>query len=227
VSTPLRLMPAIITLTMAIAPSCGVEDRTDLDVTAPRTDLRVGETVQLKVVHRLTGGSSRDLTGAQTGTVYHTTSESMLIPEPDGKVTCIGAGDRQQESAVVGVGNRAHHGHLRFRLFSAGPGPSLDVVAENSQLREGEKTQLHVFRRPGDGSRKEITATSDGTHYLTFAGTATMDRSVIDISAAGLASAANTIGKYNYRTVTVFVRNGDSVGWVRLTVVPAKATNAR
>jgi hypothetical protein len=54
-----------------------------------------------------------------------------------------------------------------------------------------------------------------------------MDRSVIDISAAGLASAANTIGKYNYRTVTVFVRNGDSVGWVRLTVVPAKATNAR
>ena len=69
--------------------SCGLRNPTDLDVRAPKTTLRVGETVRLSVTQKMPGGSTRDLMSRTTGTVYYTTGESMLIPEPDGKVTCI------------------------------------------------------------------------------------------------------------------------------------------
>jgi hypothetical protein len=38
-----------------------------------------------------------------------------------------------------------------------------------------------------------------------------VDSSVVTISDTGLVSAASSIGSYNYRTVIVFVRNGDYV----------------
>ena len=201
--------------------SCKVEDRTDLEVAAPRTELRVGETVQLSVIQKQADGSTRDLTSPSTGTVYSTTSESMLIPEPDGKVTCIGTGGRDRESAVIGVGNGEHHGHIRFHLLPPGPGPGLEVIAEKTVLHEGEKVQLRVFKPQADGGRKELTGVATGTRYLTFAGNATVDPSVINVNAAGLASATSSIGNYNYRTVIVFVRNEDSVGWIELKVVHA------
>lgn len=220
----LRILLITIALMSALCfSSCGIEDQTDLEVTATKTTLGVGETAQLSVIQRLPDGTVRDLTSPSTGTVYYTTSESMLIPEPDGRVTCIGTNGRDQESAVIGVGNGHHHGHIRFKLLSPGPGPGLEVIAEKAELREGEKTQLHVFKSLPDGSRKELTATSTGTRYLTFAGTSMVDSSVITISDTGLASAASSIGKYKYRTVIVFVRNEDSVGWIQLKVVRANA----
>jgi hypothetical protein len=144
----------------------------------------------------------------------------MLIPEADGRVTCIGTNDRDRESAVIGAGNGDHHGSLRFQLLPAGPGPGLDVRAERTVLRAGEQVQLHVFKAATDGGRKELTAVSTGTRYLTFAGNATVDSSVISVSDMGLASAAIAIGRFNYRTVIVFMRNADAVGWIVLKVVP-------
>ena len=60
-----------------------------------------------------------------------------------------------------------------------------------------------------------------GGGYLAFTGYGVIDPSVIRISDTGLASAADSIGHYNYRTVIVFVRNGDSVGWIELKVTHA------
>jgi hypothetical protein len=99
----LRFLLVIMALMSALTISgCGIEDRTDLEVTAPKTDLRVGETVQLSVTQKLPDGSTRDLTSPAEGTVYYTTSESMLIPETDGKATCIGTDNKEGESAVIG-----------------------------------------------------------------------------------------------------------------------------
>jgi hypothetical protein len=220
----LRSLLVIMALMSALSISgCGIEDRTDLEVTAPKTDLRVGETVQLSVTQKLRDGSTRDLTSPAAGTVYYTTSESMLIPETDGKATCIGTDNKDRESAVIGVVNGKLHGHIRFHLISPGPGPGLEVIAEKTELREGDRTQLHVFKVLPDGSRKELTDASSSTRYLTFAGGAMADSSVVSISNTGLVSAAGSIGSYNYRTVIVFVRNEDSVGWIQLKVVPARA----
>jgi len=205
---------------------CGIEDPTDLEVTAPETTLRVGETVQLSVVKRLPDRSTRELTSPGAGSVYYTTSESMLIPEPDGRVTCIGTNGRDEESAVIGVENREHHGHIRFKLFPPGPGPGLEVIADKTVLREGERARLHVFKSLPDGSRKELTAAATGTRYLTFAGNALADSSVISISGTGLASTTDSIGHFSYRTVIVFVRNEDSVGWVVMKIVQANVGRA-
>ena len=217
-----RLLFMAMTLASLLAVSgCGVMDQTDLQVTAPRTELRVGETVQLSVTQKQPDGSTRDLTGPASGTVYYTTGESVLIPEPDGRVTCIGTNGRDRESAVVGVSNGQHHGHIRFSLLPQGPGPSLQVAADKDVLREGERVQLRVFKPLADGSRKELTDTSTGTQYLTFSGNAMADSGVVTVSGSGLATVTASIGSYNYRTVIVFVRNADDVGWVELKIVHA------
>ena len=210
----------LIALASAVSlASCGLLSQTDLQVTAPRTTLRVGETVQLSVKQRQPDGTTRDVSDPGSGTRYYTTGESVLIPEPDGRVTCIGTAGKDHESAVIGATNGEKAGSVRFDLLPAGPGPGLEVTADKSVLQEGERVQLHVFKSSAAGFRKELTATSTGTRYLLFAGQAFPDPTVIGVSETGLASAVSSIGSYNYRTVFVFVRNEDSVGWIELKVV--------
>ena len=211
----------IAAMSVILLASCGLLSQADLQVSAPRTTLRVGETVQLSVRQRQPDGTTRDVTDPTSGTRYYTTGESVLIPELDGRVTCIGTGGKDHESAVIGAANGEKTGSLRFELLPAGPGPGLEVTAEKSVLQEGERVQLHVFKSSPAGVRRELTATSTGTRYLLFAGQAFPDPSVIVVSETGLASAVSSIGSYNYRTVFVFVRNEDSVGWIELKVVHA------
>ena len=190
-------------------------------VTAPKTTLRVGETVQLKVIEKLPDGSTRDLADQSTGTTYFTTSESRLVPEPDGRVTCTGIYDRKTNIVSIGVRNGQFRGSVDFNILPGGPGPGLEVVPENSVLHEGGKTQIHIYEPLQGGSRREVTAASTGTRYLTFPGYGRHDPSSINIDDTGLASATDSIGRSNRRTVVVFVRNGDSVGWTKMTVLPA------
>ena len=208
-------------MSVVLLASCGLLSQADLQVSAPRTTLRVGETVQLSVRQRQPDGTTRDVTDPTSGTRYYTTGESVLIPELDGRVTCIGTGGKDHEAAVIGAANGEKTGSLRFELLPAGPGPGLEVTAEKSVLQEGERVQLHVFKSSPAGVRRELAATSTGTRYLLFAGQAFPDPSVIVVSETGLASAVSSIGSYNYRTVFVFVRNEDSVGWIELKVVRA------
>ncbi|MFQ5801545.1 MAG: hypothetical protein ACE5JQ_01450 [Candidatus Methylomirabilales bacterium] len=192
-----------------------------LSVSAPSTILQVGETVHLTVVHKLPDGTMRDLTDPTTGTTYFTTSESMLIPERDGRATCVGTRRRDQESAIIGVQNGKLYGSISFTLLPTGPGPSLEVVADKDVLSEGEKTQLHVYKPLPEGGFQDVTATVVGTQYLTFTGYGRIDPSVISITRTGEVSAPTSIGRYNRRTVVVFVRHANNVGWVQLQVVRA------
>ena len=146
----------LMTMALISAPSfscCGIEDRTDLEVTAPKKTLRVGETVQLSVLQRLPDGSTRELTKPSTGSVYFTTSESMLIPEPDGRVTCIGTDGQDEESAVIGVVNGRHHGHIRFKLLA--PGLALKSLPTKRCFTK-ERTRSFMFSScsPSAAARK-------------------------------------------------------------------------
>ena len=201
-----------------ISPDAESANAIGLHIRPSKTTLRIGETIQLTVTERLPDGSTRDLTSPATGTLYDTTSESMLVPEDDGRVTCIGTHDENWNVATVAAQNGKLRKKVRLRLLAAdAPGPSLNVVADKKVLREGEKAQLHVFKPLPGGTRRELTGAA-GTRYLTFAGYGVVDPSVISIDKTGLASATNSIGNYNHRTVVVFVRNGDSVGWIDLEV---------
>lgn len=114
----------------------------DLHVIAPRTTLRPGETVQLTVLHKAGDGTVRDLTSAASGTRYVTTSESVLVPEPDGRVTCVGARDRPQERETILAFNAKRTGQVTFDVLPGGPGPTLTVSADRTTLAEGERTRL-------------------------------------------------------------------------------------
>jgi len=197
--------------------------RDALDVTAPKTTLRVGETVQLKVIQKLPDGLQRDLTDSSTGTKYSTTSEAMLIPESDGRVTCVGTNEKPRESAIIGIRNGKLRGSISFDLLPAGPGPGLEVLADKVVLYEGGHTQLHVYKPSREGGHKDVTTASTGTVYLTLTGYGVQDPSVIQISDTGLVTVTDSIGDYTRRTVIVFVRNGDKVGWIELKVFPARS----
>ena len=200
--------------------SVTVIEKDALYVTAPKTTLLVGETVQLTVQQKLPDGSMRDITDSSVGTTYFTTSESRLIPEPDGRVTCIGTRGKAQESAIIGARNGKLYGAIEFTLLSPGPGPSLEVVAEKTVLYEGEQTRLRVYKPLPDGGRQDVTATSTGTTYLVFPGYGSRDPSVVRIDDKGLVSAPDTVRPYNSISVIVFVRNRGKVGWIELKVSP-------
>jgi hypothetical protein len=206
------------TVLVEISPSQEVANAVGLHIKPPKTTLAIGETMQLAVIERLPDGSTRDLTSPRAGTDYDTTSESMLIPEPDGRVTCIGLHEGNWDVATVAAQNGKFRAKARLKLVAGGPGPSLQIVADKTVLREGERVQLHVFKPLAGGSRKELTTAATGTRYLTFAGFGVIDSSVVSVSGSGLAAATASIGSYNYRTVIVFVRNADDVGWIELKV---------
>src|SRR5262245_20713164 len=94
----------------------------DLSVKAVSTLLGVGESVRVTVWRKASWFRTAALRDPSR-TVYATTSESALVIEPDGWVTCIGTYGQPQESAWVVAMNGASHGHLSFDLSPQGPGP--------------------------------------------------------------------------------------------------------
>lgn len=100
-----------------------------LSVSAPTTTLHVGESTQL-TVQRKSGLFSHQELEHPSATSYYTVSESELIVEPDGRVTCVGTGGRTEDRISVAAQNGRDVGHARFDLLPVGPGPSLDFVTD-------------------------------------------------------------------------------------------------
>src|SRR5271156_3718531 len=107
----------------------GIGER--LELTARTTSLHLGESVQLTVKKKGSWFRSFDLEDPSK-TTSDTTSESTLVVEPDGKVTCVGTYNRPTESAIITAWNRRNHGSLTVECLQAGPGPTLDVAADSA-----------------------------------------------------------------------------------------------
>jgi len=159
----------------------------DLKLSADSASLGVGESVQLMVRQKASWFSTTPLLDPAR-TTYTTTSESALIVEPDGRVTCVGTYGRPQESAWVSATNGQRHGHLSFELSPLGPGPTLDFMVESTDLplvpdnarspfvpccspplalREGQQMRFKVRDR---ASGRELTSSTAGTRYTLFFG---------------------------------------------------------
>jgi len=77
----------IFLLSVLWANSAMVATIVSIAVTAPRTVLKVGETVQLTVIATLDDGSTIDVTAGSTGTLYFSSSPSATSVDADGLVT--------------------------------------------------------------------------------------------------------------------------------------------
>lgn len=189
-----------------------------LSVTASKTDLGTGESANLKVITKLADGETQDVT-SNSSTAYITTSEYRLIPEGNGKVTCVGTNNRESDSAIVS----AHYGNVsdkvEFELHEQGPGPSLEIDLGKDVLQEGERTKFSVRSRK-DG--RVLTSRSSGTNYLIFGGKGIAEPDLLLIDdASGTIAAAHSLGEYRWRSPILFVRNGNLVGWTTLKIVHA------
>ncbi len=160
----------------------------DLKLTAERTSLGVGQSVQVIVQKKVSWFRTAELTDS-SNTTYWTTSESALVVEPDGWVTCVGTNGASTESAWISATNGKSHGHLSFDLRSEGPGPTLDLVTAGADLspvpdtvlrspfvpccstllalNEGQQMRFKVQSR---ASRRELTSSATGTRYTLFFG---------------------------------------------------------
>ena len=187
-----------------------------LKLTASRTELGIGESANIKVIRKLSDGSVEDITN-NPATRYITTSESHLIPEPGGKVTCISTSNRPTDNAIITAFFSNFSDKLEFDLRQRGPGPSLKVEVEKAMLQEGERAKFSI-RSVKDG--RDLTARASGTSYLVFGGVGVPEENLLSIDdATGSITAAGSLGQYNRRSVVVFVRNGDLVGWTELKLV--------
>ena len=99
-----------------------------LSVSAPTTTLRVGESTRLTVQKKRGFFLHRKLERPDM-TTYLTVSESELVVEPDGQVTCVGTAGRTKDEIWLSAKNGRDSGHMSFDLLQAGPGPGLDFVA--------------------------------------------------------------------------------------------------
>lgn len=222
-------------------------DPSGLVVRAPKTTLGVGETVQLAVFNRGPGFFETHALEPRS-LVWRTTGESVLVPEPDGRVTCVGTNGRETESAIISAASGTHRGWRRFRVTRSGPGPSLDFVTRDSVgpcpdsltercivLHEGDSVRFRLMRTHLPGA-SDVTARSTGTTYLVFVGSGLANdptpqaiigepwpqglnaASVRIDDANQIIRAPDSIGSLNWLRVIVLARNNDSVGWLFLRI---------
>lgn len=243
----------LVLILAAFTSGCSVSGPFEtLRVEAPKSTLRIGESIQLKVERKLSWFRTAPLEESAKPT-YSTTSESLLVVEPDGKATCVGTHGQRAESAWIGALSGQSYGHLQFDLLPDGPGPTLDVAIDSPQplpksaqspwkpccsepvgLVEGHQLQFRIRER---SSGHDLTSLTTGTKYTLFFGSGVPNDgqpSIIagggyDVSARnvrldadkGTLTAPESIGKLNRAEVTVFVRNGELVGWREVDIIHA------
>ena len=158
-----------------------------LTLAAATTSLGVGESVRVTVRRKVWWFRSAELADPSQ-TQYSTTSESALVVEPDGWVTCVGTYGRPHESAWVSARNGTAYGHLSVDLTPNGPGPTLELVPASSDLpalpdnarsifvpccsaplalHEGQTMRFAIRTR---GAGRDLTSTGAGTRYTLFFG---------------------------------------------------------
>lgn len=218
---------------------------------APRTTLRPGESVRVSAglrtlsgVHPLPADSLE----------WHTTGESVMLVERDGRVTAIGTNGRARESAIVGANRGARHASLRFFVEPGGRGPSLAITTGAGRepctawpvelcviLHEGDSLSFRVHERDGT----DVTARASGTRYQVFAGSGSADdpnpglviggtwpeslnADAIRIDdRSGTLRVPASIAPLRWFGVTILVRHGESVGWLFVRVDPRTSRGAR
>jgi hypothetical protein len=82
-----------------------------LSVSAPANTLHVGESTRL-TVQRKRGLVLHEKLQRPDATTYFTVSESELVVEPDGQVTCVGMGGRAKDEIWVFAENGRDRGHI-------------------------------------------------------------------------------------------------------------------
>jgi hypothetical protein len=244
-----RSVGTVALVLAALATGCQPALWEDLQVRAPKSTLRIGESVQLSVERKL--GWFRANIVEPSRVSYFTTSESTLVVESDGRATCVGTHGRPLESAWITVSSGKRVGRLTLELLPDGPGPTLEVVAESTELlpvdarsqwtpccseplalTEGHQLKFAV-REPSSG--RDLTSAATGTIYTLFYGSGVpndpqpsiVTGSVDGASAKnfrldserGIVTAPESIGRWNRARVIVFVRNRELVGWREIVII--------
>jgi hypothetical protein len=249
-------LPLVLVASFVLSVVVGLGIRlwtSELDVSAPHTTLRMGETVQLAVARKTWLGT--EPIEHPERTMYITTWESMTTVEPDGRVTGVGTWGKARETSGVTALNGKLHGRVGLSVRAEGPGPSLDFIVDAPsvvgmpaatccstpvQLVEGQRAAFRVLRH--DPQHSDVTRRNAGTRYTLFFGSGVPnDPNAAQIvgygegigpatfqvdDESGTIVAPGSIGSLNFFTVLVLARNGEAVGWKQVKLVHASVSPA-
>ncbi|MGG3471674.1 Ig-like domain-containing protein, partial [Neobacillus pocheonensis] len=171
--------------------------------------LTAGATQQLTVTATMGDGNLKDVTASSTGTVYTSSNTDRATVDAEGKitipstatagtVTITAKNGTYQSTVIVTVGKNL-----------ANEIKSLALTPGTVTLTAGATQQLSVTATMGDGSLKDVTASSAGTMYTSSNSARAMVDAEGKITIPGTATAG---------TVTITAKNGTYQSTIVVTV---------
>ena len=168
-----------------------------------------GSEIQLKVTGTLGNGQEKDLTLSTEGTAYISSIPSRAKVDGNGRITI--PSDASYGTVTITIMNGllktsfvvTVKENLNNRIVD------FNVLANSQQGYQGDEVQLQVMGLLGSGEEKDITASSEGTTYLS----SVPSRAVVDQNGKISIPSTATFGN-----VTITVKNGAVYKYFVLTV---------
>jgi hypothetical protein len=168
-----------------------------------------GSELQLKVIGTLGNGEEKDLTLSTEGTTYISSVPSRAIVDGNGKINI--PADASYGTATITIKNGVLKTSFVVTVKEDLNNTIVDfkVSANSQQAYQGDELQLQVMGLLGNGEEKNITASSEGTTYLS----SVPSRAVVDQNGKISIPSTATFGN-----VTITVKNGAVKKYFVLTV---------
>ncbi|MNM60956.1 Bacterial Ig-like domain (group 2) [compost metagenome] len=201
------VLQSTVTVTVGKNPATEIKS---LSAAPGTVTLAAGESRQLTVTATMGDGSLKDVTGSSRGTVYTSSNTSRAVVDAEGNITI-------PSNATLGtVVITAKNGILQSTVtVTVGKSiatqiSSITVTPDTLTLVAGDIRQLVVTATMGNGSLKDITASSEGTVYIS----SNSARAIVDAEGKVTIPSNPSLG-----TVTITVKNGIYTKTVVITVV--------
>ncbi|MCP3761227.1 Ig-like domain-containing protein, partial [Domibacillus sp. A3M-37] len=154
----------------------GVPEVTSIQVTPDTLTMKPGDSKDLQVMFLYSDGTSKDITASSEGTVYTSSAPTRATVDAEGKVTIPLTSTAGTVTITAKNGTFQKAAVLTLVKDPAKEIKSLTVTPGTATLKFGADQQLTVMTTMGDGTQKDVTASSEGTVYTSSAPTrATVD----------------------------------------------------
>ncbi len=180
--------------------------------------LMPGDIQQLKVTATMGDNRLKDITASSEGTIYTSSIVSQAIVDTEGKISI--AKDAVEGTVVITAKNGTFQSKSVITIANnpAKEMKSIAVTPSTVSLSAGKTQQLVVAATMGDGTKKDITASSEGTVYTS----SIPERAVVNAEGIITIPSNASLG-----TVVITAKNGKLQSTVTVTVGPDPATQIK
>ncbi|MFB5282829.1 Ig domain-containing protein [Peribacillus sp. Hz7] len=200
----------------------------NIKVTPGTATLKAGDTQQLTVRLVMGDGSEKDVTASSEGTKYTSSTTARATVDGEGKVTIVPNAPAGNVTITATNGNFKATSIITVEEDPSTVVKSIKVTPGTATLKAGDTQQLTVKLVMGDGSEKDVTASSKGTKYTSSTtARATVDGegkvTIVPNAPAGNVTITATNGNFKATSI-ITVEEDPSTVVKNIKVTPGTAT---